>query len=92
MHGAVQQAGLMRADLTELTCTYALPSYKGRETQPLRLAPMDRTYRDAPGVRRRYSFSRSEVVTPRLAYFLHLEGSFSAGGELAEPSLVQYLP
>jgi hypothetical protein len=26
--GADQQAGLMRADLTALVCTYALPSYK----------------------------------------------------------------
>jgi hypothetical protein len=82
----------MRADLTGLAYTYVLPSYKGRETRPLRLVSMDRTYRDAPVVRRRYSFSRSEVVTPGSAYFCHLEGTFPAGGELAEPSLVQYLP
>jgi hypothetical protein len=42
---------------------------------------MDRTYRDAPGVRKRNSFSCSEVVTPGSAYFHHLEGSFPAGGE-----------
>jgi hypothetical protein len=53
---------------------------------------MDRTYRDAPGVRKRYSFSCSEVVTLRLAYFRCLEGSFPAGGELVEPFLVQYSP
>jgi hypothetical protein len=40
---------------------------------------MDRTYRDAPVVRKRYSFSRSKIVTPRSAYSRHLEGSFLAG-------------
>jgi hypothetical protein len=53
---------------------------------------MDRTYRDAPVVRKRYSFSRSKIVTPRSAYSRHLEGSFLAGGEFAEPFLVWYLP
>jgi hypothetical protein len=65
---------------------------KGRKTQPLRLAPMDRTYRDAPEVRNRYSFSCSEVVTLGSAYFRRLEGSFPAGGEFAEPFSVQYSP
>jgi hypothetical protein len=37
---------------------------------------MDRTYRDAPVVRKRYSFSRSKIVTPGSAYSRHLEGSF----------------
>jgi hypothetical protein len=83
----------MRADLTGLAYTYAQPSYKkGRKTQPLRLAPMDRTYKDAPRVRKRYSFSYSKVVTLRSAYFRRLEGSFPAGGEFAEPFSVQYLP
>jgi hypothetical protein len=65
---------------------------KGRKTQPLKLAPLDRTYRDAPGVRKRYSFSCSEVVTLGSAYFCLLEGSFPAGGEFVEPFLVQYSP
>jgi hypothetical protein len=65
---------------------------KGRKTQPLRLAPMDRTYKDALGVRKRYSFSCSEVVTLGLAYFRRLEGSFPAGGEFVEPFSVQYSP
>ena len=37
---------------------------KGKQIRPLRLAPMDRTYRDAPEVRKRYSFSHSKIVTP----------------------------
>jgi hypothetical protein len=65
---------------------------KGRKTQPLRLAPMNRTYRDAPRVRKRYSFSCSEVVTLGSAYFRHLEGSFPARGEFAKPFSVQYSP
>jgi hypothetical protein len=40
---------------------------------------MDRTYRDAPVVRKRYSFSHSEIVTLGSAYSRHLEGSFLAG-------------
>jgi hypothetical protein len=90
--GADQQAGLMRADLTGLGHTCVQPSYKKERTQPLRPAPMDKTYRDAPRVRKRYSFSRSKVVTPGSAYFRHLEGSFSSGGEFAEPFSVQYSP
>jgi hypothetical protein len=84
--GADQQVGLMRADHTGLAYTYALLSYKREKIQPLRLAPMDRTYRDVPVVRKRYSFSRSKIVTPRSAYSHHLEGSFPAGGELWSPS------
>jgi hypothetical protein len=45
--GADQQVGLMRADLTGLAYTYAQPNYKKKKTQPLKLAPMDRTYGDA---------------------------------------------
>jgi hypothetical protein len=45
--GADQQAGLTRADLTRLAYTYAQPSYKKKKPQPLRLAPMYRTYGDA---------------------------------------------
>ena len=82
----------MRADLTWLAYTYAQPGYKREKNSTLRLAPMDRTYRDAPGVRKRYSFSCSEVVTLGSAYFRRLEGSFPAGGEFAEPFLVQYSP
>jgi hypothetical protein len=44
--GVDQQAGLMRVNLTGLAYTYAQPSYKKKKTQPLRLAPMDRTYGD----------------------------------------------
>jgi hypothetical protein len=36
----------MRADLAGLAYTYVQPSYK-KKTQPLKLAPMDRTYGDA---------------------------------------------
>jgi hypothetical protein len=64
---------------------------KGRKTQPLRLAPMDRTYRDAPEVRKRCS-SCSKVVTPGSAHFRHLEGFLLAGGAFTEPFLVQYSP
>jgi hypothetical protein len=63
----------MRADLTGLAYTYAQPSYKREKIQSLRLAPMDRTYRDAPEVRKRCS-SCSKVVTPGSAHFRHLEG------------------
>jgi hypothetical protein len=76
----------MRADLTGLAYTYALLSYKREKNSTLRLAPMDRTYRDAPVVRKRYSFSRSKIVTPGSAYSHHLEGSFLAEGELRSPS------
>jgi hypothetical protein len=53
---------------------------------------MDRTYRDAPRVRKRYSFSCNEVVTLGSAYFRRLEGFFLARGEFAEHFSVQYLP
>jgi hypothetical protein len=76
----------MRADLTGLAYTYALPSYKREKNSTPRFAPMDRTYRDAPVVRKRYSFSHSKIVTSGSAYSRHLEGSFSAGGELRSPS------
>jgi hypothetical protein len=46
---------------------------------------MDITYKDALGVRKRYSFICSEVVNLGSAYFRLLEGSFPAGGEVAEP-------
>jgi hypothetical protein len=42
--GADQHAGLMRADLTGLTYTYAQPSYKGRKLHPPSFASMGRTY------------------------------------------------
>jgi hypothetical protein len=84
--GADQQAGLMRADLTGLAYTYALPSYKREKNSTLRLAPMDRTYRDAPVTRKRHSFSHNKIVTPGSAYSRHLEGSFPAGGEFRSPS------
>jgi hypothetical protein len=45
----------------------------------------------APGVGKRYS-SCNKVVAPGSAYFRHLEGSFPAGGEIADPFLVLYLP
>jgi hypothetical protein len=59
---------------------------KGRKIRPLRLAPMDGTYRDAPVDRERHSFSCSEIVTPRSAHSRHLEGSFLVEGELQSPS------
>jgi hypothetical protein len=84
--GADQQVGLMRADLTGLVYTYEVPSYKRRKIRPLRLAPMDRTYRDASVAGKKYSLSHSKVVTPGSTYSCHLEGSFPAGGELWSPS------
>jgi hypothetical protein len=36
--------------------------------------------------------SCSKVVSPGSAYFRHLEGSFPAGGEIADPFLVLYSP
>jgi hypothetical protein len=39
---------------------------------------MDRTYRDAPVARKRYSFSHSKVVTLESAYSRYPEGSFPA--------------
>jgi hypothetical protein len=84
--GADQQAGLMRTDLTGLAYMYVLSSYKRETNSAPRLAPMDRTYRDAPEVRKRYSFNHSKIVTPGSAYSHHLEGSFPAGGELRSPS------
>jgi hypothetical protein len=53
---------------------------------------MGRTYRDAPEVRKRYSFSCSEVVTLGSAHFRHPEGFLPAGGMFTEPFLVQYSP
>jgi hypothetical protein len=90
--GVGQQAEFMRADLTGLAYTYAQPSYKRKKNSTPQAAPMDRTYRDAPEVRKRHSFSYSEVITLGSAYFRRLEGSFLAGGEFAEPFLVQYSP
>jgi hypothetical protein len=65
---------------------------KGRKIKPHILAPMSRTYIDAPEVRERYSFSCSEVVTLGSAHFRHLEGFLPVGGAFMEPSLVQYSP
>jgi hypothetical protein len=45
--GADQSIRLTRADLTRLAYTYAQPSYKKKKPQPLRLAPMYRTFEDA---------------------------------------------
>jgi hypothetical protein len=45
--GVDQQTGLMRADLTGLTYTYAQPSYKRRKLNPPSFAFMGRTYGDA---------------------------------------------
>jgi hypothetical protein len=53
---------------------------------------MDRTYRDAPGVRKRHSISRSKMVTSGSVHSRHLEGYFPAGGEFVEPFQVWYLP
>jgi hypothetical protein len=86
--GRVYEGGPYRAGVTRMRNIVT----KGRKTQPLRLAPMDRTYSDAPGVRKRYSFSYSEMVTLGSAYLCRLEGSFPAGREFAEPFLVQYSP
>jgi hypothetical protein len=45
-----------------------------------------------PGIGKRYSFNCGKADTPGFAYFRHLEGSFPTGGELMEPSLVEYSP
>ena len=52
---------------------------KGRKIRPLRLAPMDRTYRDAPVVRKRYSFSHSKIVTLRSRIPVTLKGPSQLG-------------
>jgi hypothetical protein len=52
---------------------------KGRKIRSLKFASIDRTYRDAPVARKRYSLSHSKIVTPGSAYSHHLEGSFLAG-------------
>jgi hypothetical protein len=79
--GADQQAGFMRADLTGLAYTYVLPSYKREKNSTPQTCSYGRTYRDAPVVRKRYSFSHSKIVTPRSVYSRHLGGSFPVGGE-----------
>jgi hypothetical protein len=89
--GAGQQSGVMRADLTRLAYRMRNLVTKGRKTKPHRLAPMDRTYRDALGVRKRCS-SCSKVVTPGSTHFRHLEGFLPAEGAFMEPFLVQYSP
>jgi hypothetical protein len=58
---------------------------KGRKIRPLRLAPMDWTYRDAPVDRERHSFSCSKIVTPRSAHSHHLEGSSQLGESCRAP-------
>jgi hypothetical protein len=89
--GADQQAGLMRADLTELAYTYAQPSYK-KERNPnpsdllLWIELTEKLY--VPRVGERHSFSCGKAGTPGPAYFRHLEGSFPAGGEFEEPFFV----
>jgi hypothetical protein len=91
---AGQQAGLMRADLTGLTYTYAQPSYEGRKLNPLvsllweELTEM--LY--VSGVGKRHTFSCGKADTPGLAYFRHLEGSFPTREEFVEPFSVQYSP
>jgi hypothetical protein len=65
---------------------------KGRKVRPLGLASMDRTYIDATGVRKGYSFSRGRMVTLGSTCFRHLQGSFPDGGVFEEPFLVWYLP
>jgi hypothetical protein len=78
----------MRADLIELTYTYAQPSYEGRKLNPLvsllweELTEM--LY--VPGVGKRHSFSCGKTDTPGSAYFRHLEGSFPTGESLWSPS------
>jgi hypothetical protein len=52
---------------------------KGRKIRPLRLAPMDRTYRDAPLDRKRYSLSRSKIVTPGRRIPVTLKGPSQMG-------------
>ena len=92
--GADQQAGLMRADLTGLTYTYAQPSYKGRKLNPpvflLWIELTEMLY--ILGIGKRYSFCCGKADTPGSAYFCHLEGSFPAGRELVEPFSVQNSP
>jgi hypothetical protein len=85
--GVDQQVGLMRADLTGLTYTYAQPSYKKKKPQPLRLAPMDRTYGDAQCSRdwEEALLQFGKADTPGSTYFRHLEGFFPTGGEFMEP-------
>jgi hypothetical protein len=67
--GVNQQAEFIRADLTGLAYAYARPDYKRRKTSPLGLASMNRSYRYAPGVRKRYSFSYSKAGSPQAGIF-----------------------
>jgi hypothetical protein len=92
--GADQQAGLMRADLTGLTYTYAQPSYKGRKLNPLVSLLWEELTETlyVPGIGKRHSFSCGEADTPGSAYFRHLEGSFPTRGEFVEPFSVLYSP
>jgi hypothetical protein len=46
--GADQQAGFIGTDLTGWRTPMRYLVSKGKQPRPLRLAPMDRTYRDAP--------------------------------------------
>jgi hypothetical protein len=62
---------------------------KGRRIRHLRLAPMDRTYKDAPVVKKRYSFSHSKIVTPGQRIPVTLEGPSQLGKSCgALPGLV----
>jgi hypothetical protein len=90
--GTGQQARLMRAGLTALAYTYAQPSYKRKKNSTPQACSYGQNLQRCSRVRKRCSFSFSEVVTLGSAYFRLLEGSFPAGGEFAEPFLVQYSP
>jgi hypothetical protein len=84
--------GLMRADLARVTYPHVLPSYKKEEKLDLsdlllwiELTGMRQGLgRGSPSAAVRWS------PTPGSAFFRRLEGSFPAGGELAEPFSVQY--
>ena len=92
--GADQQSRLTRADLTELTYTYAQPSYEGRKLNPLVSLLWEKLTEVlyVPWIGKMHSFSCGKADTPGSAYFCHLKGSFPTRGEFVEPFSVQYSP
>jgi hypothetical protein len=58
---------------------------KGRKTSPLRLGPMDRTYRDAPGVRKSTP-AVARWLPPGRHISVTLKGPSQLGESLRDPS------
>jgi hypothetical protein len=82
----------MRTDLTGLAYTYAQSNYKRKKLNPsdLLLWAELTEMLHVTGAGKRFSFCCGKTDTSGSAYFPHLEGSFLAGGEFADPFLVRY--